>query len=75
MDKKTGHLYIACLETAKDDAENGYADLFEVDDMTRLFDQIEEEGRDIQDVYIIGSNSIIDRVLESEGLIDEGEWL
>ena len=75
MDKKTRHLYIACLETAKDDAENGYADLFEVDDMIRLFDQIEEEGRDIEDVYIIGSNSIIDRVLESEGLIDKGEWL
>jgi hypothetical protein len=75
MDAKTRKIYIACLETAKDDAENGYADLFEVDDMARLFDQIEEEGRDIQDVYIIGSNSIIDRVLESEGLIDKGEWL
>lgn len=25
MDKQTRHLYIACLETAKDDAETGYA--------------------------------------------------
>ena len=75
MDAQTRKIYIACLETAKDDAENGYADLFEVDDMARLFDRIEEEGRDIQDVYIIGTNSIIDRVLENEGLIDKGEWL
>lgn len=74
MDAETRRIYIACLETAKKDAENECLDIFDVDDMTRIFDRL-KEGEMLKDIYEIGSNGIIDRVLEHEGLISEGEWL
>lgn len=74
MDAETRRIYIACLETAKKDAENGSLDIFDVDDMTRLFDRLQEGGM-LKDIYEIGSNGIIDRVLEQEGLISERGWL
>ena len=69
MDEQTRKIYFASLAIAKNDAENGTADIYELDDMVRLLEEI-DEGATFQDIYTIGSNSIIDRALESEGLMD-----
>lgn len=74
MDKSMIELYMSCLHNAINDAENGFADFYEVGDLADVFSKI-EQGQAIEEVYIIGSNSIIDRAIESAGLAERGEWL
>lgn len=74
MDKSMIQLYMSCLYNAISDAENGFADLYEVEDLVNVFSKI-EEGDKLENVYIIGSNSLIDRAIEYAGLADGGRWL
>lgn len=68
-------LYRKALAESLNDVDNGVFDFYEMQEMVKVFEKVVEDGEELDAVYTLGTNSIIDRVLEEEGIIEGMKWL